>query len=455
MITTALLAAASLVAGAIATFAGIGARVLESFHQHEWEDYCRRLGRQDVMDRILQALDRKALAAESLQWIATVTSLACATAAFWTEIDPRAAGGPTRFVLASLFAIALLLIFGSAVPWTVQRLGAIPFLFYTSRFWVLLSALGWPLWIGLEAVERLGRRLAAQPRSDEAEEEALEDEIMSIVAAGEREGLLESTARDMIEGVIELDDVTVGEIMTPRSRVDAVDVNTPWEELLSILASTQRSRYPVYRGTLDHVIGVLLVRDLLAHLKEGQPQLPLDRLMRQAIVVPDSKLADEMLRDFLQSRQHLAVVVDEYESVAGIVTIEDVLEEIVGEIRDEAEPTRPPEVVSVGPGIVEVPGNLHLDDLSEVLHLEFPETDEYDTVGGLLMMLHHRVPEVGENVVYAGARLTVLERQPRQVLRVRVARETPWTSSGPQTPDSSPSLADDSVPLESTGDPPR
>lgn len=401
-------------------FAAIGARVLQTFSVHELKEYCRTRNRNDVFERIMNGAERFELAAECFQLIASVLALLAGSWLLWGDLSPAEPGAWGRFLGAGVVGAFMLVVTTSWIPWSVVKFWGIPFLFHTHRLWWVGSIIAWPLVVGLAFVGGLLQRFSDRHDEPVDEEEALEDEIMSIVAAGEHEGLLERTAREMIEGIIELDDVTVGEIMTPRSRVDAISIESDLDTVLDQIANTQRSRYPVFSGSLDHVLGVLTVRDLITTLRSNAPRVPLKQLLRPLIVVPDSKLADEMLHEFLHARQHLAVVVDEYDSVAGIVTIEDVLEEIVGEIRDEAEPPRPPEIKMLAPEIAEVPGHLRLVDLETAMPLSLPESDEYDTVAGLLMAEARAVPLVGFRLEHAGARFEVLERSCRQVLRVRV-----------------------------------
>lgn len=403
----------------LTVFSAIGARVLQTFSVHELKEHCRTRNRNDVFERIMAGHERLELAAECFQIIASVLALLAGSWLLWGDLNPSEPGAWGRFLGAGIVGAFMLVVTTSWIPWSVVKFWGVPFLFHTHRLWWLASIVAWPLVVGLAFVGGFLQRFSDQHDEPVDEEEALEDEIMSIVAAGEHEGLLEPAAREMIEGIIELDDVTVGEIMTPRSKVDAISVDADIETILDEVAQTQRSRYPVFAGSLDHVLGVLTVRDLITSLRSKQPR-PLRELLRPLLVVPDSKLADEMLHEFLHARQHLAVVIDEYDSVAGIVTIEDVLEEIVGEIRDEAEPPRPPEVKLLGPEAAEVPGHLRLVDLEAAMPLSLSESDEFDTVAGLLMAEAREVPPVGFRLEYEGVRFEVLERSPRQVLRVRV-----------------------------------
>ena len=163
--------------------------------------------------------------------------------------------------------------------------------------------------------------------------------FLSVVTEGLHDGVLEKEEREMIEGVMELGDTDVLSIMTPRSNLDALDISVGWDDMQELVVTAGRTRIPVYEGALDNVIGILYVKDLLKELaiSPSKPRKKLRELLRKPWFVPTAKPLDELLQEFLRTRNHLAVVVDEYMSVAGVVTIEDVLEEIVGEIVDESD----------------------------------------------------------------------------------------------------------------------
>ncbi|MDP7205956.1 MAG: hemolysin family protein, partial [Pirellulaceae bacterium] len=254
------------------------------------------------------------------------------------------------------------------------------------------------------------------------EEEAFEEEIRAIVTAGLQEGLLEEDAREMIESVIELGDADVRDIMTPRSEVDALEVSQGWEDVLSFVIRCKRTRIPVYKRTLDEVVGILYVKDLLPRIKASGQQEgeQLSDFLRPAWSVPASKPVDELLREFQRTRNHMAIVVDEYRATAGVVTIEDALEEIVGEIHDEHEPEDEREVLLVDEQTVEVQGRAHLDDLNDQLAFKLPEPDECDTVAGLVIHQLGYIPAVAEQVVIDDLCFTVLEASSRRIDRLRI-----------------------------------
>jgi CBS domain containing-hemolysin-like protein len=276
--------------------------------------------------------------------------------------------------------------------------------------------------LGGQLFDTLLRRLADRPEADETEEEAFEEEIRSIVTEGLYDGVLEEDAGEMIESVIELGDETVSHIMTPRSNIDALDVESSWAEVLRFVVEVGRTRIPVYEDHLDNLIGVLYVKDLLRELRpdRADPHRHWKQLVRDPWFVPTTKPLDEMLQEFLQTRQHLAVVVDEYRAVAGVVTIEDVLEEIVGEIVDESDKDEQDCISRLGEGVAEVLGSAHVDVVNERLGLDLPEPEECDTLAGLIITELGRIPSAGESFTIQGTRITVLEASRRRLERLRL-----------------------------------
>ena len=218
--------------------------------------------------------------------------------------------------------------------------------------------------------------------------------------------------------------------MTSRSNLDALDICLGWDEVQAFVVTAGRTRIPVYETSLDNVIGILYVKDLLKELSvsQSQPRKSLRELLRKPWFVPTTKPLDELLQDFLQTRNHLAVVVDEYTSVAGVVTIEDVLEEIVGEIVDESDYDEIEEFQQLDDRTAEVLGSIHLHVINDRLGLDLDEPDDYDTLAGLVISHFGRIPKAGETVRLEQARITVIEASRRHIKRLRV--ETIGSSNG-------------------------
>ncbi len=405
----------------ITLLAATGTKVLYEFSRHDMELYCRRRNRRELFDDILDRHEGFAVAAETLQVAGSVVVVLCVGQWFFPSGAAILADGKHLAVVAGASAV-ILLVCTIWIPWAVVHVWSAPFLFHTWRLWAVVAWIMWPLTLGVKMIDALMHRLAGQQETHEDEEEAFEDEIRTIVTAGLRDGLLEADAREMIEGVIELGDVEVAEIMTPRSEVDALNVESSWSEMLKNVAASGRTRLPVYEETLDQVIGVLFVKDLLAELSKDLeiPRRNVRELLRKPWFVPDSKAVDDLLREFRRTRNHMAIVVDEYRAVAGVVTIEDALEEIVGEIADEADTEEEVELVRTDDRTLEVDGRVHIDELNEQHGLMLSDPEEFETVAGFVVNALGRIPKVGEVIYQDGVRFTVLKATPRRVERIRM-----------------------------------
>jgi putative hemolysin len=413
------------VVGAVLSGLGAaGAKVAYEFSRHDLECYCRRRNQPELFDEILARHEEVGVAAESLQILGTVLLVFSVfhTPAAASAADRLADGSSLPYVLLAL--VLGLLALTIWIPWAIVHVASAPFLFHTWRVWVFLAWLGWPLTLLAKLVSVAAHRLAGRhEETDEDQEEALEDEIRTIVTAGLRDGLLEAETREMIEGVMELGDVHVAEIMTPRSEIDALDINLSWPEMLRFVVDAGRTRLPVYQDKLDHVIGILFVKDLLPELtRDGPGTSPtsLRERLREPWFVPETKAVDDLLREFRRTRSHMAIVVDEYRAVAGVVTIEDALEEIVGEIADESDTEEEVDLVRLDDTTLEVDGRVHIEELNEQFGLMFPQADDFDTIAGFVVTTLGRIPKSGEVIDVESVRLTVVRATLRRVERVRL-----------------------------------
>ncbi len=282
----------------------------------------------------------------------------------------------------------------------------------------LVRPLAWPM---VALLARLGPTPQA-PVAEDEEEEASDREIQAYIEAGHAAGIFEPEEREFVESLVDFFDTVVREVMTPRTEMVAVPVQASIHEVLHTIATTHKSRLPVYEETVDRVVGVVHVKNLVRYAAREHPPALRD-VMRECLVVPESKPLGELLRDFQQQHQQLAIVVDEYGGTSGLVTLEDVLEEIVGDIQDEHEPTQPPEWEEVSRGVYRLQGRASLEVLKELYGVEVPAGD-VDTVGGLVFSCHGTVPENGTEVVDSahGLSFTVEEMQDRRVVSVTVRR---------------------------------
>ncbi len=247
-----------------------------------------------------------------------------------------------------------------------------------------------------------------------------EDDILSLVEREEAQGGVEEEERRMIRGIIALEDKTAREIMVPRIDIAGVDIEEGLEEVSRVVNERGFSRIPVYRETIDDVVGIVYAKDVLRTLANGTRETTLAEILREPVYIPESKRLDDLLREMRGSRTHLAIVVDEYGGTAGIVTIEDLLEEIVGEIEDEYDVSRPTtEVISEDEAVVDA--GAPTDVLRELFGFAV-DSEEYDTIGGFLIHELGRLPTVGDELAINGLRLRVLSMSGRRVRRLRITR---------------------------------
>ena len=321
-------------------------------------------------------------------------------------------------LLLSLFTI----VFGELVPKSLA-------LAHTEQFalrlsWlveVLLRILG-PLVWGLTAVTtNVARMLGA---GNQAQGVMTTEELSILVERGGEQGILEAEEEQMIQAVIELGDQRVHEVMVPRIAMVTLGASATTEEALDHFIEEGHSRIPVYEETIDEIVGILYAKDLLPYLKNSAGQPPaLRTLLRTPVFVPESMSVDDLLHEFQRRKVHIAIVLDEYGGTAGLVTIEDLLEEIVGEIQDEYDEEEPL-IVKLSDDEVRIDGRADVDDLAELfdITLGLEDADEYDTVGGLIYHRIGGVPKPGDQVAVDGLTLTVESLDGRRVGKVLVVR---------------------------------
>ena len=248
-----------------------------------------------------------------------------------------------------------------------------------------------------------------------------EEQIKTMVDAGEEEGVIEEDEKEMIFSIFEFGDTLAREIMVPRIDVTALDVTASLDEAIDVMLDKGFSRIPVYRDTIDNVIGLCYAKDLLRHLWGGTTEASLQPLLRPAYFVPESKELDELLQELQAQKIHLAVVVDEYGGMAGIVTIEDIIEEIVGEIMDEHDSEEPLMTV-IDDETLLVDARLEVENLEEYLNMELPK-GEFESVGGFIIHLLGRIPDVKEKVTFEDLEITIQQADQRKIHKVLITHK--------------------------------
>ncbi|MCM2679092.1 CNNM family magnesium/cobalt transport protein CorC [Echinimonas agarilytica] len=268
--------------------------------------------------------------------------------------------------------------------------------------------------------EKIGQLFHAEPKN--------QDELIEVIKEAQTNGLFDTDIAQMIEGVLEVDDLRVRDIMIPRSQMVTIDVSQTVEEFMPTMLESAHSRFPVITEDKDHIEGILLAKDLLpfAFDRTGT-EFSLEDILRPAVVVPESKRVDVMLKEFRADRYHMAIVVDEYGGVSGLVTIEDILEVIVGEIEDETDDVEDDacDIRQVGKRLYAVQALTQIDQFNEAFETHFSD-EEFDTIGGMVVNAFGHMPERGESIKIDGFTFKVMATDTRRVsqLQVKVSKKT-------------------------------
>ena len=410
---------------------GLGSHVMQNFNGKRLEAYCRLRRRPDRYGDILDGHEQAAVAAQYFMVFAVVLGSLAAGAWFYTNGEVEVVEGHISSAVAPNVILAwiiswllLLTLAGLWLPRIVVHYSSSLFLFHSWPVWRTLAFVTRPFYGFGDVFSWLGYRLSDERDGDDLEEEVLEDEIRTMVAAGQREGVFAAGVSEMIQGVMDLDEADVEEIMTPRSSVDAIDLATSWQDVLAAIADCGRTRIPIFDGTLDNVVGILYVKDVLSVVakEDFKPEAAtLRSLLRKPWFIPGSMKVDELLRVFLHNRNHIAIVIDEYRQFAGVVTIEDALEEIVGEISDELDTEEESDLTyDEDRHVVEAEGKVPVESIGDLLGLQLPDSDDYDTIGGLIVHRLSRIPQEGTELEVEGLKLTVLRANSRMIQRVKL-----------------------------------
>ena len=247
-----------------------------------------------------------------------------------------------------------------------------------------------------------------------------EEEIRSMAVVGHEEGSIEEEEKELIHSIFEFGDTIVREVMVPRPDIIAIEDDKTLRDVQALVLEHGLSRIPVYREDLDHCIGIVFAKDVLKALHQGHADEPLSEIVRPEIYVPETKKAADLLRDMQRDKFHLALVTDEYGSVTGLVSLEDLLEELVGEIADEYDQEEP-EIVEVEDGAYRVSGKASIDDVNELLDAQLPD-EEWDTVAGLVLDLFGRIPRQAEEITFEGLCFRAEEIHGRRIATVLITR---------------------------------
>lgn len=354
--------------------------------------------------------------------LVAITIINIGASALAAMLAERVVGPRWAILVETLVMVLLLTTFTEVLPMTIAVKRPEQFLAVAGRPVAWLGKFLIPVRAILGGLPTMIVRLVGR-KGREDEPELTEEELRTLVDVGTSEGVVERAEREMIHKVFELEDTLVRSVMVPRTDMFCLDIETPVDQLLPALREHLHSRVPVYERSIDVIVGILYTKDLLPYVAGLPPDFDLQAHLHPPYFVPESKRADTLLHEFQAKKLHLAIVVDEYGGTAGLVTLEDLLEELVGEIADEYdEPERL--IHRVDPNTFRVSGKLPIEELNAVTGLSIAD-EEYDTVGGWVLDLFGRVPRARERVTRPDLTVTVEKVERTRVVEVLVTLHKP------------------------------
>jgi putative hemolysin len=416
-------AAAVAILVVIALFGSFACEALRSFSRSRLDEACRKLGQPDRFAIVLRRSTDGLIAWRILTLLAVAAVAAVAGDRFAADLTHLNGVRDWLAVVTEPILLAAVFVFGLFVlPWSLARVTGERFL---ARCWPVLelAVRGMRLAVaGVRRIDAFMHRLWGLKEPTGHTAESLLREIESVVDLGQREGILAPQARRMIERVIAAQQEDVAAVMTPRTEMECVPATASLEEARQVMVAGGHSRMPVIGTSPDDIIGILYAKELLRHMsaENGGPALSLKDVVKEPFYVPETIGIDKLLESMKRRGVHIAIVIDEYSGVAGLVTMEDVLEEIVGEIVDEYDTADDTGIRQVGPSAIEVEPWVRIDDLGEQFAFDLPDDEDYDTVGGFVYAQLGRIPKRRETIAWKNLRVTVLDADKRRILKLRV-----------------------------------
>jgi len=402
-------------------FFSVNAMTLRTFSLVRLQEAFQRAGGKDPLervDRLVANADRLALTCAFYRLVFNLAGLLLLVMLSSRLQQPPQA---IAYVLAFLVGVVIFSIFSLAIPDALAKYAGERVLSRTHGVLVVCSIVAAPIVYVLQLYDGFVRRLAGVPQSTPQEQhEEKQEEFLEDLEQHRMEGTVDAEEQEMIENVLDLRERMADEIMTPRTDLIAVEVSADRPTVLETIRRAGHSRLPVYEGSIDNVVGLIYAKDLLEEIGKDPADFRLRDRMREAYFVPETKSLRALLREFQQQKLHIAVVLDEYGGTAGIVTLEDILEELVGEIADEYEKTEPESVRKVDENTIDVDARMYVEDLNEQCSLDLPDDEDYDTLGGFVFSRLGYVPKAGESFEYKNLKFVIASAEARRVKRVRI-----------------------------------
>lgn len=327
------------------------------------------------------------------------------------------------FIIITAIVAYITLVLGELVPKRMALQNSEKIALFVAKPMAFISKLAYPIVKLLTSTTNLVIKLMGGSIKYDSQQ-ITEEEIRLMINVGEEKGVIQETETEMINSIFEFDDTIVKEVMTPRTDMVVIGINAEMEEILDVIVEEHYSRIPVYMDTIDNIIGILYVKDLFGIIKkDGELEISLKDIIRDATFVSEYKKIDELFRDMQKSKNHIAIVIDEYGGTAGLITIEDLLEEIVGNIFDEYD-DEVLEYEKIDDNVYIVNGMLSLDEVNHIMETDLPEEElEFDTISGMVLSLSGKMPEVGDEVEFDSISFKIEEVEDKRITKIRVTKE--------------------------------
>jgi len=404
-----------------ALFFSVNAIALRTFSRVKLQNAFKAANKEDLTDGLVKNAEKLILACSLYRLILNMCVLLLLLAVF-----ARLRNGPPQFIdyiLTFIIAAAIFSIFTLAIPHAWAKYAGEKILSRTYRLLTFCAAIASPVLYILQIYDGFIRRLAGvvETTPDRLQEEK-QEEFLNGLEQRRMEGVVDEEQQQMIESVLELSDTTADEIMTPRTDIVAVEVSSDLQTVLDIINSAGHTRVPVYEGNIDNIIGLIYAKDLLTEVGKTEADFRLRDKLRKAYFVPETKPLRSLLHEFQNQKLHIAIVLDEYGGTAGIVTLEDILEELVGEITDEYEEPTPKLVREIDRNTIEADARTYVDDLNDEFELNLPEDEDYDTIGGFVFSHLGYVPKTGQTFDYKNLKFTITSAEARRIKRIKICK---------------------------------
>ncbi|OHB76991.1 MAG: hypothetical protein A2Z25_18910 [Planctomycetes bacterium RBG_16_55_9] len=378
----------------------------------------------DILEQLIENEDRLCLACALYRLIFNMCILLILVAILVHPGRPEHRENPTLgYCLTFFAAMAIFSVFWLAIPHAWAKYAGEKILSRSYRVLLFTAMIVSPALYVFKLYDGLVRRLAGVAESTpEEQHEEKQEEFLTDLEQHRTEGTLDEEEQEMIENVLELSSSTADEIMTPRTDIVAVEVSSDLPKVIETITSGGNTRVPVYEDNIDNIIGMVYAKDLLTEIGREPADFKLRQKMRAAYFVPETKPLRALLHEFQTQKLHIAVVLDEYGGTAGMVTLEDILEELVGEITDEYEQTPPEPIKRIDQGTIEVDARTSIDDVNDELELGLPEDEDYETVGGFVFSLLGYIPKTNESFEYENLKFTIASAEARRIKRIRIQK---------------------------------